>query len=136
MSDYIQFSIDTPVKTTINNQLPISNPEDTSTTAAGPSTYYNDDIQQRFETQYPGVAVQIGPKMSEDEEMREYRARMALHTSQYEGSFLKALQEETRQANAKRLEEYGFTATNISWLAGKEDDNTEAWKHVLENKKA
>lgn len=124
---------DTPsVKATINNELPISNPEDTSATAAGSSTYYIDDIHRRFETQYPGVAVRIGPEMSEDEEMREYRARMALYTSQYESSFLKSLQEEVRENNAKRLEEYGFTAATISWLAGKEEPS----QHIVEDKKA
>lgn len=112
------------VKATINSNLPIVNPQDTALASAGASVYYNDFIQQNFEMRYPGGDVKLGPSAGEDEDSREYRERMALHTSHYEDSYLKEYQEERRLANAMRLEEYGFTATTINWVSGKEEDET------------
>ncbi|XP_062513915.1 hemicentin-1-like isoform X2 [Corticium candelabrum] len=112
-------------KKTINSQLMVSNPQDIGTATADASVYFNDDIQFELESKYPGGNVRIGPVVEEDESIREYRERMALHTSQYGDSYLKAYQEEKRMAFARQMEEYGYTRSTISRLSGKESGDEE-----------
>jgi hypothetical protein len=114
------------VETTINLGLSIVSPQMNCTECQpGPESLYNSELQEHFQSRYPGTTLKIVPctDSSEwsDEGGREYLQRLTEQVSHYPGSLLEENEAEQRELRAKQIAELGYTELAIGHISGRSE---------------
>eukprot|EP00118_Oscarella_pearsei_P008871 m.47825 g.47825 ORF g.47825 m.47825 type:complete len:360 (+) comp33835_c0_seq1:464-1543(+) len=123
-----------PTNRLINSHLPVTTPQSTEPFQASANFLFNTDIEEKFQSQFPGTEVKLGPyaQMEDDsngtsmtEDYRLYAKRMAYHVGQYHGSYLEESHKKRREEVNLRVQQLGFTVKNMKFLSGADDFSSE-----------